>query len=163
VLASLQKITDRLAGLSALVAALALVVVTATILADVIGRLFGYPVYGARDVVQMAAVIVVFGGLGYAELKGGHIAVDILESSFSARLNRWLINFGLYAGAALFALLAWQIWKATAISIMIKSQTNLLFIPRWPFEYAAALMALIAALCLLVRALVRSFGRRDVA
>jgi TRAP-type C4-dicarboxylate transport system permease small subunit len=163
VLVRLQKITDRLAGLSALVAALALIVVTLTILADVIGRLFGHPVYGARDIVQMAAVVVVFGGLGYAELKGGHIGVDILESSFSPRLNRWLVNLGLYAGAALLALLGWQIWKATAISILIKSQTNLLFIPRWPFEYAAALMALIAALCLFMRALVRSFERRDVA
>jgi TRAP-type C4-dicarboxylate transport system permease small subunit len=162
VLVTLQKIADRLAGLSALIAALALIVVTVTILIDVIGRLFGYPLYGARDVVQMSAVIVVFGGLGYAELKGGHIGVDILEAFFSPRMNRWLVNLGLYAGAALFALLAWQIWKATAISIMIKSQTNLLFIPRYPFEYAGALMALIAALCLLARALARSFRGHDV-
>jgi len=158
---TLRKIADRLVGLSALVGALALAVVTVTILVDVTGRAFGHPLYGSRDIVQMAAVLVVFGGMGYADKRGGHIAVDLLEPFLSKRLNYWLVTAGVIVGTIVFTLIAWRIYGNIALSQMLKSSTNILYIPRWPFEYAVMTLAGIAALYMALKVVTRLLGDRD--
>lgn len=160
-LALARTIADRLVSLSAFLGAVALAVISLTVIVDVVGRLFGAPLYGARDIVQMAAVFVVFGGMAYCERTGGHITVDILEPVFSARVNRALNILGSLIGAVVFALIAWQIWEASKLSVLLKMSTNILFLPRAPFQYAIAAMSALASLYLVLKALAGLLERSE--
>lgn len=160
-LALARTIADRLVGLSAFLGAVALTAITVTVIVDVVGRLFHAPLYGARDIVQMAAVFVVFGGMAYCERTGGHITVDILEPVFSARVNRALVILGSLVGAVVFALIAWQVWEASKLSLLLKMSTNILFLPRAPFQYAMAAMSALASLYLLLKAIVSLSGNSE--
>ncbi len=76
--------------LSAAIGSVALVLEVITILVDVIGRAFGHPLFGSRDIITMAMVIVVFGGMALCDRVGGHISVDLLERHYPGWLNRWV-------------------------------------------------------------------------
>lgn len=145
--------------LSAVAGALALIVIVVTVLADVVGRYFGSPLYGAQDITQMAAVFVVFGGMAYCERRGGHIQVDLLERAFSGRINRLLLIAGCLAGAVVFGLIAWQMWEASKLARMLNMATNILSLPRAPFQYAVAALSGIASLGLAARAVALAQGR----
>ena len=156
---AVERVVVWAVRLAAFSGGLALVSLTAVIMADVVGRFFGAPVYGSRDIVQMASVFVVFGGLAYADLKGGHIQVDILANTFPDALNRALVAAGYLLGAAAFALVAWQLWKAAGFSAMLGSATNLLRIPRAPFQQAAAILSGLTALLMVWRVVTTLAGR----
>lgn len=156
--AFLRKSVDGLVTLSAVLGAVALVVVAAVVMINVVGRAFGQPLYGAQDIVQMAAIFVVFGGMAYTERRGGHISVDLLERRFPPGLNRWLTLFGRLLGALVFALIAWRMWEASKLSVMLNMSTNLLNLPRAHYQLALAGLSAVASIGLLVRALVP--GRR---
>ena len=105
ILARLFWLTDRLIDLSVIAGAAGLLVALGVTATDVVGRAFGTPLYGARDIVSMAGVFVVFGGMAQAHRMGSHVAVDLLERHFPARLNRVLDVFAHWAGALVFGLI----------------------------------------------------------
>ncbi|MDP2085588.1 MAG: TRAP transporter small permease [Gemmobacter sp.] len=144
-------LTDRLIDLSALTGAAGLVVALGVTATEVVTRAYGAPLYGARDIVSMAGVFVVFGGMALAHKNGAHIAVDLLERHFSTRMNHWLTAAAHLLGAAVFALIAWQLWVAVPLARMLNSATNLLYLPRWPFLVAMMGLCLICMLSMLLR------------
>ena len=87
---ALRWVVDRLVWFSAGIAALALLFEVIVILVDVVGRALGRPLYGSLDMVTMAMVILVFGAMALCDRRGGHVAVDLLQSFFSERLNRYI-------------------------------------------------------------------------
>jgi TRAP-type C4-dicarboxylate transport system permease small subunit len=159
VLRRIERIVDALVTLSAVAGAAALLVIVVTVLLDVVGRYFGAPLYGAQDIVQMAAIFVVFGGMAFCERRGGHIQVDLLETAFSARTNRVLLVTGCVVGAIVFALIAWQMWEASKLSRLLNMATNILSLPRAPFQYALVAVSGVASVALAVKAVVLARGR----
>lgn len=145
------KIVDRLIDLAAALGALALAAIMVVIVVDVIGRYFGAPLYGAQDLVQMAAVFVVFAGMAYCDRRGGHVSVDILASYFSQRLNFLLTLLGHAVGAVIFALIAWYVWEASILANMLNLATNILQLPRAPFQYAVVAFCSLTSLAMVVR------------
>ena len=83
-LATLQKLTDRLIGLSALIGTARSLFVVGVIIVDVVGRNFGRPLYGSQDLITMTMVLIVFGGMALCDRVGGHIIVDIFERIVSS-------------------------------------------------------------------------------
>jgi TRAP-type C4-dicarboxylate transport system permease small subunit len=158
----LRKLADRLIGLSATIGSLALLVLVGTILYDVIGSQFGYPLYGALDVTIMSFVIVVFGGMALCDRRGGHISVDLLERRFSPMMNR-IIDAGSAAlGAAIFVTLAWAVYESAKISELLNLSTNLLRLPKAWFQYALCALAILTALGMALRAIEIAITGRDV-
>lgn len=155
----LQKAVDALVTLSAVSGAIALVVIVLTVLVDVIGRYFGSPLYGAQDIVQMAAVFVVFGGTAYCERRGGHIQVDLFERAFPERVNRVLLIAGSVVGAVVFALIAWQMWEASKLARLLNMATNILNLPRAPFQYAVVALSGVTSVALAVKAVTLARAR----
>jgi TRAP-type C4-dicarboxylate transport system permease small subunit len=153
---------DRLIGLSATIGAVALIAVMVAILIDVVGRAFGRPLYGSQDVVTMAMVILVFGGMALCDRQGGHIAVDLLEPRFSERLNRLIDIVVALVGATIFAFIAWAVWDSAKLSQMLNLSTNLLHLPKAWFQWALAGFSVLAALGLLLRAAELAISGRDV-
>ena len=150
-LAAADKIVDRLASLSAIVSVAALVFGTSVILVDIIGRIFGMPLSGSSDLIESSFVLIVFGGLPLCDRNGGNVAVDLLENTFSLRANHLFLIFANVIGVVLFTLMSWQMWQATEISRLLNSTTNMLNIPKVPFQYAATAFCAFVALGMVMR------------
>ena len=144
---------DALSGLSALVGTLGLLTVTGVIVADVIGRNLGRPLYGAQDLITMTSVLVVFGGMALCDRMGGHIVVDIFEDVLPARLNRLIDRASAALGAAIFAAIAVTVFRSAGLSQLLNLSTNLLRLPIAWFQYALSAMAAVQALSMALRAL----------
>jgi TRAP-type C4-dicarboxylate transport system permease small subunit len=151
VLTQLRRAVDRLIDLSAALGALALIVIAAIVVIDVVGRYFGAPLHGAMDIQQMAAVFVVFGGMAYCDRQGRHIVVDLLEPLFPKMVNRLLATLGTALGALVFALIAWHVWEASKLSIMLNLATNILQLPRAPFQYVLVAFSALTSITMALR------------
>jgi TRAP-type C4-dicarboxylate transport system permease small subunit len=159
---ALRKTADRLIGLSATIGAVALVLVMVAILIDVVGRALGRPLYGSQDIVTMSMVVLVFGGMALCDRQGGHIAVDLLESRFSTRLNRLIDIVVALMGAVIFVFIAWAVWDSAKLSQMLNLSTNLLRLPKAWFQWALAGFSVLAALGLFLRAAELALSGRDI-
>lgn len=151
-LGTLRKIADGLIGLSAFVGTLGLVFVTGVVLVDVIGRTFVSPLSGAQDYTQMGMVIIVFGGMALCDKLGGHVSVDIFERSFPPRFNHVLDVLAAILGAAIFVGIAYTVYDSSKLSQMLGLATNIVALPKWYFQWALSVMALITALGMILRA-----------
>lgn len=157
--AGLQKLTDRLIGLSAIIGTMGLLFVVGVIVADVIGRNFGMPLYGSQDLITMTMVLIVFGGMALCDRNDGHIVVDIFERSFSPGLNRWIDICSALLGVVIFVLIAFTVFKSAQLSQMLNLSTNLLRLPTAWFQYALCTLSLVGALALLLRAVTLLVGK----
>ena len=157
-----RTIADRLICLAAILGSLGLLSEGAVILADVIGRAFGHPLFGAQDIVTMASVIVVFGGMAICDRIGGHIAVDIFERYFPPAFNRGVDIVTALIGTAIFLGIAWAVLDSARISLMLNLSTNIIRLPKVWFQYALSGFAVLTALGMLLRAVELAFSGRDV-
>ncbi|SLN12728.1 Tripartite ATP-independent periplasmic transporters, DctQ component [Roseivivax jejudonensis] len=161
-LGSLRTAADGLIGLSAFLGALGALVEVVVIVADVVGRALGAPLFGSQDLITMTLVIVVFGGMAVCDRVGGHISVDVLERRFPDGLNR-AINIGsALLGAVIFAFIAGAVAQSAGLSRMLNLSTNLLGLPKAWFQYALCALAVITALGMLLRAAELAISGRDV-
>lgn len=159
---ALRTIADRLIGLSAIIGSLGLLFEVVVILIDVIGRAMGKPLLGSQDLITMAMVILVFGGMALCDRKGGHIAVDIFERKFPRMFNRVVDILSAILGAIIFFAIAYAIYESSKLSVMLNLSTNLLNIPKVWFQLALAALSILTALGLLLRALELAISGRDV-
>lgn len=152
ILDRLQRLTDGLIALSAFVGTAGLIVVTGVIVADVVGRNIGLPLYGAQDMVTMIMVLIVFGGMALCDRTGGHIAVDIFQPCLPDGLNRAIDIAAALLGAVIFVMIAVAVWRSAALSQMLNLSTNLIRLPIAWFQYALVALSLVTALALSLRA-----------
>jgi TRAP-type C4-dicarboxylate transport system permease small subunit len=159
---ALRAIADRLIGLSATIGALGLIIEVGVILADVVGRAIGRPLYGSQDLITMTMVIVVFGAMALCDRGGGHIAVDLFERYYPRALNRAIDIFSALLGAVIFVVLAWAVWDSARLSVMLNLSTNLLNLPKVWFQWAVCAFAVLTALGMLLRAVELAVSGRDI-
>jgi TRAP-type C4-dicarboxylate transport system permease small subunit len=155
----LKTSADRLIDLSTIIGCLALFGEVAVILVDVVGRYFGMPLRGARDISQMGMVLVVFGGMALCSRQGAHIVVDLFEASFPDWLRRLTDVAGALIGAVIFVLIAYTVYETAKISQLLNLRTNILGWPRAYFQWAICAFALISSLALILRAIARATER----
>ena len=158
----LRWVVDRLVWFSAGIAALALLFEVIVILIDVVGRAFGRPLFGSLDMITMAMVILVFGAMAWCDRRGGHVAVDLLQSFFPDRLNRYIDALSALLGAIIFVTLAWAVYDSSKISLMLNLSTNLLELPKAWFQYALISFASATALSMALRAVELAFFKIEV-
>lgn len=74
---------------------------------DVVLRLFGRPLTGAMDIVNVAAVIAIAGALPYTTAVKGHVAIEYFFQKLSRR-GRIVVDTAVrLLGMGLFGLLCW--------------------------------------------------------
>jgi TRAP-type transport system small permease protein len=66
------------------------------------------PFLGAYEITELAMALIVFLGLPYCAITGGHVAVDILAPLLDRPRMRWPNALVHLAGAAITAVMAWQ-------------------------------------------------------
>lgn len=150
--ARLHGLADLLAALCCGLASALVLGVTALLLADVAGRAFGAPLFGAQDLAEMAMVLMTFGTLALLEQRDAQIRVEL----FKPLMPQWLIVCGdmlaAILGAALWFALADAIWESAALSSLLNLASNILKLPKAPVQYAVATLIAIAGAINLLRA-----------
>ena len=114
---------------------------------------FGRPLRGGYEITELAMSVIVACGLPYTAIKRGHVTVDILSGLFDRPAFRGL-NFVIHAlGAGLLALLCWKSVEYAVRSHAQDDVSNMMQIPKSPFQFAVAISAGLFAVVLLLEAL----------
>ncbi|MEJ2024781.1 MAG: TRAP transporter small permease, partial [Deltaproteobacteria bacterium] len=76
--------------------------------ADVVGRFFRHPIFGAVEIVGFMATLAVAMALPYTHREKGHIGVEILVRTFSPRWQRIVDLCTGLLSLGLFILITWR-------------------------------------------------------
>jgi len=124
----------------AILAGVALIFLMLLIVYAVVMRyIFNSPILWALDCARVGLVVLVFFGLAYCGLTGGHIAVDFLGAFASPRtvqISDIIIRSICFL---LVGLMAWQSMVQGLDALDLGEGTNELEIPLFPFFVVAAL------------------------
>jgi TRAP-type C4-dicarboxylate transport system permease small subunit len=134
------------------VAIAALAVLCAVTVVDVSGRyLFNSPLLGAVEVSELLMVVLSFGGLALAELRGGHINVDFFIGWLPQRGRAILDAGGALLGAAFWGFVSWRS-AVQALRVHEAGEVSAsLAVPTWPFYLAVTVGCGLFAIALLGR------------
>lgn len=100
--------------------------------ASVIGRsLFGKPVPGDFELIQIGTAICVAAFLPWCQLQRGNIIVDFFTTRASVRARAWLDVCGALLLAAVMLLVAWRT-GAGALAVKASGETSMIMgFPSW--------------------------------
>lgn len=128
----------------------AMVIVTVV---NVVLRQVYVPFVGCIEVVTYLGVIVVGFSLGYTQIRGAHIAIDILTGKFSRKTQLVLEAINQVMGMSLFGVIAWRTALYAAHLKNIGSLSETLKIIFYPVTYCLAFGCACLALLLFVHSL----------
>lgn len=123
---------------------------------DVIGRKlagtvsFMNPIPGTFELTEYALIIIVFASLGYTQIKGEHISIDIITTKFPKRGQYILDSFMSLVSLGMFGLVAWQGIVYARRLIEGNNISGVLSIPQAPFAFIVAAGSIIYCLAMLV-------------
>ena len=136
----------------AYVAAVALAGMMLITVADVFGRyVLKNPIIGTWELVGFMLVCAGSWGLGYCQVKKGHIRVDFLLQRFPEKVRAILTTLAYFLGFAAFSLLCWRcvLYTQYYLSLTRGNATDTLHIPLFPFVLILAIGTGMLALVLL--------------
>jgi TRAP-type C4-dicarboxylate transport system permease small subunit len=118
--------------------------------ANIITRLFGKPIMGTYELVQVSLLIVISFGLAYGSLTGCHTAVELLTRRISGRAQAILGSIICLISTGLFALIAWRCFLLASRFQQANELSITLRIPLYPFLYLVAFNCILVCLVLLL-------------
>ncbi|MDJ1006995.1 MAG: TRAP transporter small permease [Paracoccaceae bacterium] len=153
-LETIERGLERGLRLLAYAGGLVLAALALLIIYEIVMRyFFGRPFRGGFEMTELAMSVIVACGLPYTAITRGHVAVDIFSRALDRPSMRWLNALVHILGAVLLAILAWQSWKHAVDGLSYGDATNMMGIPKAPFQFAIAVSAGLFAAVLLLDAL----------
>lgn len=109
---------------------------------DVIGRgILNMPIPGAYELTSYMLSVIVLLGLGYSQQIDQHVRVEVLVNKLSPR-GQLILNFMLtLVGIIFFGLVIWQGWLFGLKGVHVKTTSDILRVPTYPFQFLVALGA----------------------
>lgn len=128
-----------------------MVLLAAAVLADVIARYFlNYSIPGLYELMQLGLVAIVYFGIAYAQQKGDHVRIELLDRDTWPGLQKVLLIIGDAAGAAFCALVFWRAGQNALVAWETgDTMSGLIPWPTWPAVAAMPLGFLLLGLRLL--------------
>jgi len=107
---------------------------------DVVGtQVLHSPLPGAYEITESTMVLIVFGGLTYAQIRRSHIRVELLYTRMSPRTQAAMDVLADLAGLVFFGLLIWQAVSEAQYSYQINERTvGLIRFPLYPARFVLA-------------------------
>ena len=122
---------------------------------DVIGRsFFTYPLPGTFELSKYMLVIIVLLSIAYVQQAKHNVRVTYFADKLSPRNQLVLESIFTLVALTVFSLMVWQGWEGGLNAIRVKSVSDLLRIPSYPFEFLIAVGAFLASLELLISLIV---------
>lgn len=113
---------------------------------------YGRPFRGGFEMTELIMATIVAFGLPYTAISNGHVSVDILSRWLDRPAWRWLTVLVHLLGAVLLAFVAWRSGLHALSGMRFGDMTNMMRIPKYPFQFAIAISAGLFALVLLLEA-----------
>lgn len=152
-LAQIERWFERLLRLIAYAGGLVLVGLMFLVIYEITMRyFFGRPFQNGYELTELAMSLIVAFGLPYTAIVGGHVSVDIFARWLDHPSMRWLTVLVHLAGAALLGFVAWRAYLYAAGSLRWGDITNMMRIPKHPFQFAVAISAGLFSMVLLLEA-----------
>ena len=143
---------DRFLRWMALASGAILLALMGFIVIDVVLRyVFNAPFSSSKEITEFAMSLIVFLAIAYCGWTGGHISVDLLDRWLDRPSLRFLPALIAFAGAVLFALIAWLSTRETITTI--DQSSNMLVWPHYPFRFTVAFGAAMFAAVLFIQGL----------
>lgn len=117
--------------------------------ADVIGRMFGYPILGAVELVMAMTTLAIGMGLPFTHANRGHVGVEILVRLFSARTQTIIELCTSTLSFLLFAIVSWRMFVYAHTLQNTGEETVNLALPLFIFIYALSFCLVIFTLNIL--------------
>ncbi|MFX1555088.1 MAG: TRAP transporter small permease, partial [Promethearchaeota archaeon] len=107
--------------------------------ANVMGRyLFRRPLIGTVEVEEFMLLVLVFLGIGYAQIKKRHVSITTLVDRLPQKAQLVINNVTFLPSLIAFSLITWQS-LAMAETYRLKGVSSLfLEVPLWPFLWVLA-------------------------
>jgi TRAP-type C4-dicarboxylate transport system permease small subunit len=152
-----MKAFEGLLRIMALLAGVILLLLMAFTTLDVVMRyFFNSPFRGSLEATEFSMAVIVFLGIAYCGLAGGHICVDLLEKWLDKPSMRFVPVLVNLVGAVLFGLIAVTVVNETVDAW--KQVSNMLRMPHWPFRLVVAFGSALYAIVLLIHAIQAARG-----
>lgn len=122
---------------------------------DVIGRYlvgrlpFFQPIPGTFEMTEFMLVIIVLSAIGYVQVKGEHISIDILVSRFTPRTRGMIDSITSLLSLAIFALVTWQSIEYAQRLFASHDVSAVLRLPVYPFLIVVAVGSFMFCLAML--------------
>ena len=120
-----------------------------TVLDVVLRYVFNRPFSGSLEITEFAMSVIVFLGIAYCGLLGGHVAVDILDRPLENPRLRFIPVLLTFISALLFVAIAW-LGAVEALTSMHRF-SNMVRWPHWPFQLTVAFGAAMYAIVLFIQ------------
>jgi len=132
-----QKIIEVFAFLAVLLGGAGLMISMFLGMGDVIGSIFNKPLPGALEVTESTMVLIVFGGLAYAQIRHRHLRVELAYLQAGPKMRSTMDIIASFSGILFFSLLTWQAWNEVVFSYQIgESTSGLVSFPLLPARIA---------------------------
>ncbi len=133
---------ERLSTLAALIGGGFLLVAVAVTTASVIRGIFGKPILGDSEIVEMCLGVAVALFLPYGEMKGSHVIVDVFTARMPEKGRAWLDAMMRGIVALVATVLALRLLDGSFAQWERERATMFLELPYW-WGYAGASLGLI--------------------
>jgi len=153
-----QKIIEVFAFLAVLLGGAGLMISMFLGMGDVIGSTFNKPLPGALEVTESTMVLIVFGGLAYAQIRHRHLRVELAYLQAGPKMRSTMDIIASLSGIIFFSLLTWQAWNEVLFSYQIGESTSGLV----SFPLLPARIAVVAGASLFIVQLLLDFIRNIV-
>lgn len=147
-----EKAVFSVAWLGRGIGKVALVGLTAIAIANIIGRLFHYPIPGAYAYVSLLGCILIAFSMAYCQVRKGHISIGFVMERLPQRGQAVIDSITSVIGVALFMVLAWRCVLLGTEAWEVGLQVGITGLPLYPFAYVIAFGSLLLALVLIVDA-----------
>ena len=122
---------------------------------DVVGRyMVGFipgfgPIPGSFELTEFMLAITVLTAIGYTQVKGEHISIDMFISRFSPRVRAIIDSITNFLSLTMFALVTWQTIKYAQLLYESHDVSGVLRLPVYPFLIVAAIGSFMFCLAML--------------
>jgi TRAP-type C4-dicarboxylate transport system permease small subunit len=161
-------VISRVARVASLLAGVATLVIALAITLDVLLRYFwNRPLLLVDELSGFLQVFIIFGGLAYTFVSGGHVRVDLVTSHLRPVARAWLRAATLALGLGLIVVVIWVTTQSAYTAYRYGRVSAVMLYPLWlPMLLipAGLLLMAVAMLRTLVRQLRAALGppeRRD--
>jgi C4-dicarboxylate transporter, DctQ subunit len=159
---------NRAAMAMAFLGGVVTLVITLLISFDVLMRyFFDAPQLFVDELASYLQILIIFGGLAYTFVSGGHVRVDLLTSNLSPVRRARLRVVTLFMGCVLTLIVTWVTLQTTLTAIDYGRLSAVMLYPLWlpmifiPIGLLLLAIAMIAALVRQIRKLTGPVADRD--
>lgn len=158
---------ERASRAASILGGLATLAVTAMITLDVLMRYFlNRPLLFVDELASFLQVLIIFGGLAYTFVVGGHVRVDLVTAHLRPLAAAWLRVVTLSLGLALLAVVIWVTTQSALSAYRYDRVSTVMLWPIWlpmlliPAGLALMGLAMLATFARQLRAVLSPAGER---